>query len=111
MIASAPLLLTCATIADCDDFVALGEDHLGMLRRFSTFRYGIPNAQWLRALVNRIDPIPPRAVLGFLRNVQELAGQSSCCRPGLDSFWLYWNGTPADRLTRETSYRRWSRPS
>jgi predicted transposase YbfD/YdcC len=54
------LLLTCATIADCDDFddiVAWGEHHLGLLRRFSEFYHGIPCARWLRALVNRIDPI------------------------------------------------------
>jgi predicted transposase YbfD/YdcC len=54
------LLLTCATIADCDDFddiVAWGEHHLGVLRRFAEFHHGIPCARWLRALVNRIDPI------------------------------------------------------
>lgn len=53
------LLLTCATIADCDDFdaiVAWGEHHLGLLRRFAEFHHGIPCARWLRALVNRIDP-------------------------------------------------------
>ena len=54
------LLLTCATIADCDDFddiVAWGEHHLSLLRRFAPFHHGIPCARWLRALVNRIDPI------------------------------------------------------
>lgn len=54
------LLLTCATVADCDDFddiVAWGEHHLGLLRRFSEFHHGIPGARWLRTLVNRIDPI------------------------------------------------------
>jgi predicted transposase YbfD/YdcC len=54
------LLITCATIADCDDFdaiVAWGEHHLGMLRRFAEFHHGIPCARWLRTLVNRIDPI------------------------------------------------------
>jgi predicted transposase YbfD/YdcC len=54
------LLLTCATIADCDDFddvVAWGEHHLGLLRRFGEFHHGIPCARWLRALVNRIDPV------------------------------------------------------
>jgi predicted transposase YbfD/YdcC len=54
------LLLTCATIADCDDFddiVAWGEHHLGLLRRFAPFHNGIPCARWLRALVNRIDPV------------------------------------------------------
>src|SRR5213078_4760023 len=54
------LLVTCATIASCDafdDIVAWGKHHLGFLRRFAEFHYGIPCARWLRALVNRIDPI------------------------------------------------------
>jgi len=53
------LLVVCATIASCDDFddmVAWGEHHIGFLRRFSEFHYGIPCERWLRALVNRIDP-------------------------------------------------------
>src|SRR5207344_46580 len=39
------LLVTCATIASCDDFddiVAWGKHHLGFLRRFSEFHHGIP---------------------------------------------------------------------
>jgi predicted transposase YbfD/YdcC len=54
------LLVTCATIASCDDFddiVAWGKHHLGFLRRFSEFHHGIPCERWLRALVNRIDPV------------------------------------------------------
>ena len=54
------LLLTCATIASCDDFddiVRWGEHHLGFLRRFSEFHHGIPGERWLRALVNRVDPM------------------------------------------------------
>ena len=54
------LLLTCATIASCDDFddiVRWGEHHLGFLRRFSEFHHGIPGDRWLRALVNRVDPM------------------------------------------------------
>jgi predicted transposase YbfD/YdcC len=53
------LLVTCATIASCDDFediVEWGEHHLDFLRRFSEFHHGIPCARWLRDLVNRIDP-------------------------------------------------------
>jgi predicted transposase YbfD/YdcC len=53
------LLVTCATIASCDDFddiVAWGEHHLDFLRRFSEFHFGIPCERWLRSLVNRIDP-------------------------------------------------------
>jgi hypothetical protein len=54
------LLLTCATIASCDDFDAIaawGRHHLKLLRRFSQFHFGIPSERWLRTLVNRVDPI------------------------------------------------------
>ncbi len=54
------LLLTCATIADCDDFdeiVGWGQHHLDFLRRFSPFHFGIPCARWLRTPVNRLDPV------------------------------------------------------
>jgi len=53
------LLVTCATIASCDDFddiVAWGKHHLHFLRQFSDFHHGIPCERWLRLLVNRIDP-------------------------------------------------------
>jgi hypothetical protein len=53
------LLVTCASIASCDDFddiAAWGEHHLAFLRRFSEFHYGIACERWLRCLVNRIDP-------------------------------------------------------
>lgn len=54
------LLVTCATIASCDDFddiAAWGERHLHFLRRFSEFHFGVPCERWLRCLVNRVDPI------------------------------------------------------
>jgi predicted transposase YbfD/YdcC len=54
------LVVTCGTIASCDDFddiVAWGEHHLDFLRRFSEFHFGIPCGRWLRSLVNRIDPV------------------------------------------------------
>ena len=54
------LLLTCATIASCDDFddiVAWGKHHLEFLRRFSDFHHGIPSERWMRMLINRVDPI------------------------------------------------------
>jgi predicted transposase YbfD/YdcC len=54
------LLVVCATIASCDDFddiVAWGKHHLAFLRRFSEFHHGIPCERWLRALVNRVDPL------------------------------------------------------
>ena len=59
-LAEVHLLLTCATIASCDDFediVAWGEQHLDFLRRFSPFHFGIPCVRWLQTLVNRVDPI------------------------------------------------------
>ena len=54
------LLVTCATVASCDDFddiVAFGKHHLHDLRRFAPFHHGVPCARWMRALVNRIDPV------------------------------------------------------
>jgi predicted transposase YbfD/YdcC len=54
------LLLTCATIRDCDDFDEIadrGESHLDFLQQFSTFHFGVPCERWLRTLVNRVDPI------------------------------------------------------
>lgn len=53
------LLLTCATIAACDDFEDIevwGHDHLDFLRRFAPFYHGIPCERWLRCLLNRLDP-------------------------------------------------------
>ena len=53
------MLLTCATIASCDDFdeiAAFGHHHLDLLRKFAPYYNGIPCERWLRALVNRIDP-------------------------------------------------------
>lgn len=54
------LLVTCATIASCDDFddiAAWGKHHLGFLRKVADFHHGIPCERWLRCLVNRIDPM------------------------------------------------------
>ena len=53
------LLVTCGTIASCDDFrryCRLGRAHLDFLRRFAEFHHGIPCEFWLRVMVNRIDP-------------------------------------------------------
>jgi predicted transposase YbfD/YdcC len=52
-------LVVCGTIAsgdDYDDIVDWGEAHLEFLRRFSEFHYGIPCVDWLRTVMNRIDP-------------------------------------------------------
>jgi predicted transposase YbfD/YdcC len=53
------LLVVCGTIASGDDYediVDWGEAHLSFLRGFSEFHYGIPCADWLRTVMNRIDP-------------------------------------------------------
>lgn len=52
-------LAVCATIANCDDYediVDWGEANLKLLRGFSDYHFGIPCADWLRSLMNRIDP-------------------------------------------------------
>jgi predicted transposase YbfD/YdcC len=54
------LLLTCATIASCDDFddiCAWGRHHLDFLRTLSEFHFGIPCERWMCKLVNRVDPV------------------------------------------------------
>src|SRR3954451_17910183 len=53
------LLVVAATICDCDDYEAIaewGESHLDFLRTFSEFHFGIPGADWLRVVMNRIAP-------------------------------------------------------
>jgi predicted transposase YbfD/YdcC len=52
-------LVVCGTIASGDDYediVDWGEAHLVFLRGFAEFHHGIPCADWLRELMNRIDP-------------------------------------------------------
>jgi predicted transposase YbfD/YdcC len=52
-------LVTCATIAGCDDYdeiAAWGDQHLAFLRTHSEYFFGIPGEDWLRVVVNRIDP-------------------------------------------------------
>lgn len=53
------LLVVCGTIAagdDYDEIVDWGKAHLDFLRRFLPFHWGIPCADWLRTLMNRMDP-------------------------------------------------------
>jgi predicted transposase YbfD/YdcC len=53
------LLVVCGTIASCDDYediVEWGEAHIGFLRRFLPYYHGVPCPDWLRALMNRVDP-------------------------------------------------------
>ena len=57
-------LVVCGTIAsgdDYDDIVDWGRAHVSFLREFSEFHFGIPCADWLRAIMNRIDPALFRA--------------------------------------------------
>jgi len=52
-------LVSCATIAGCDDYdeiAAWGEHHLGFLRGYSEYFFGVPKEDWLRVVLNRIDP-------------------------------------------------------
>ena len=59
-LSEALLLVTCATIASCDDFdeiEAWETHHLEFLRQFAPFHFGIPCDRWLRTLINRVDPI------------------------------------------------------
>jgi predicted transposase YbfD/YdcC len=52
-------LVVCGSIANCDDYediVDWGEAHLSFLRGFAEFHYGIPCADWLRTVMNRINP-------------------------------------------------------
>jgi hypothetical protein len=52
-------LVTSASIAGCDDYdeiVAWGNRHLAFLRQHGEFYFGVPKEDWLRTLMNRIDP-------------------------------------------------------
>jgi len=53
------LLVVCGTIAASDDYdeiVDWGTAHLAFLRRFLPFHWDIPCPDWLRTLMNRMDP-------------------------------------------------------
>lgn len=52
-------LVTCATIAGCDDYDEIadwGAQHLGFLREQSEYYFGVPKEDWLRVVLNRIEP-------------------------------------------------------
>jgi len=52
-------LVVCGTIAggdDYEDIVDWGKAHLSFLRGFAEFHHGIPCADWLRTVMNRINP-------------------------------------------------------
>jgi hypothetical protein len=53
------LLVVCGSIAACDDYddiLEWGQAHLAFLRRVLPYHHGLPCADWLRVLMNRIDP-------------------------------------------------------
>ena len=53
------LLVVCGTICACDDYddiVSWGQTHLDFPRQLSPFHWGVPCADWLRVVMNRIDP-------------------------------------------------------
>lgn len=52
-------LVVCGTVAggdDYEDIVDWGNAHLSFLRGFAEFHFGIPCADWLRTVINRINP-------------------------------------------------------
>jgi predicted transposase YbfD/YdcC len=52
-------LVTCASIAGCDDYdeiAAWGGHHVDFLRGYSEYFFGVPKEDWLRVVLNRIDP-------------------------------------------------------
>ena len=53
------LVVVCGTMAACDDYddiVLWGNKHLKFLRGLQAYHYGIPCADWLRVVMNRIGP-------------------------------------------------------
>ena len=53
------LLVVCATIAGCDDYDEIadwGEARLEFPRRIQPYYWGVPCEDWLRVVMNRIDP-------------------------------------------------------
>lgn len=52
-------LVTCATISGCDDYDEIadwGAQHLDFLREHAEYHFGVPKEDWLRVVLNRIDP-------------------------------------------------------
>ena len=53
-------LVTCASVAGCDDYDEIadwGVDHLDFLKGYGEFFFGTPKEDWLRVVLNRIDPV------------------------------------------------------
>ena len=52
-------LVSCASIAGCDDYDELAlwsERHLPFLRGYAEYHFGTPREDWLRMVINRVDP-------------------------------------------------------
>jgi hypothetical protein len=52
-------LVTCASVAGCDDYDEIadwGTDHQGFLKGYGEYFFGTPKEDWLRVVLNRIDP-------------------------------------------------------
>ena len=53
------LLVVCGGICSCDDYddIALRDQtHLEFLRKLAPFHWGLPCADWLRVMMNAVDP-------------------------------------------------------
>jgi predicted transposase YbfD/YdcC len=74
------LLVVCGTMAACDDYddiVLWGNRHLDFLRRLQAYHFGIPCADWLRVVMNRIEPdLFATCFLGFVaERLPDVVGQ------------------------------------
>lgn len=52
-------LVTCASIAGCDDYDEIadwGDRHRAFLSGYAEYHFGTPQEDWLRVVLNRIDP-------------------------------------------------------
>ena len=119
-------LVVCGTIASGDDYediVDWGKAHLSFLRGFAEFHFGIPCADWLRCVMNRIDPelfrdcftswvaecwpdqLGPRAaatIAGLARR------RSILCRPSPPPVvWCSGRRRWLKNRTRSLPFRRW----
>ena len=75
------LLVVCGTMAACDDdddIVLWGNRHLPFRRGQLEFHHGIPCADWLRVVMNRIEPAL------FFRVFSRFRRRASAGRGGAD---------------------------
>lgn len=100
-------LVVCATIWSCDDrdeIVDWGEARLDFLRRYLDFHWGVPRVDWLRTLMNRVDP--------ELFSACFMAWVADCWpdRPGLVALDGKTSRGSHDRKVGQ-AHCTWSRPS